>query len=331
MVIRCNKILSLVIIALFFIMLIFSSTLALGVNNGLNLSLNVVIPSLFPFTVLSIMFIKSGGFYYLSKMLGIKISIWLISAIGGYPAGALILKELENSLDKKFIKRAVFFSVNAGPSFVIYAVAINIFNNIKIGIFLLAAHLISSFLFCVFTPGSKTVNIKIPTYLPPFDLFFSSLETALKSILKICGIIIVISSFFEIIKTYDFLKYPALFLEVSVGIEKANKNLYLIAFLLSFSGLSVIMQIKMILNNYINFWLCVIYRILHGTATVFILKILLYFCPLSIPTISNGVPFLNKLNYISITSGMALIFMCLVFIMQILRQKNNREISRLEF
>ncbi len=331
MVVKINKVFSLLIFLSFFALLIFSSIVANGVKTGINLSLNILIPSLLPFTVLSIMFLKSGGFYYLSKIIGAKFSIWLISAIGGYMSGAIVLKNLEENTPKPFLKNACLYAVNAGPSFIFFAVGIATFNNLEIALYLLFSHLAASFIFCVFSKGIDKNLIKKPASLTAGETLFISLEQGLINILKICGMVVFISAIYEIIKIIEPLKFLSLFLEVTVGISKSNKNLYLIQFLLSFSGLSVILQIKMILKNTISFLRCFLYRVLHGTISLIILTILNYFAPISVQTISNNITFHSKISYVSISSSIALIFMCIIFMVQLLRRKNNRENSRLEF
>lgn len=326
MVLKINKLFSIIVFIMFFIVLIFYNKTTFGVKNGIDLCVNILIPTLLPFTVLSLMFLKSGGLLFLSKILGVKLSIWLLSSIGGYPAGALIIKQLRNNNTDLYLKNAVLYSVNAGPAFVIAAIGANIFNNISIGIVLLFSHLFISFLFCVF---SKKINasfiLKQPTK-SPISILFDSLEQGLISTFKICGMVIFVSCFFELIKDIELLKYISLIFEVTVGVAMANKNLYLIAFLISFSGISVILQIKMILKDLISFKTLLLQRLLHGILTTSLLWILLYFFPISIETLSNKISFDSKTSYVSCASGIALIFMCLVFISQILRQKNNRGI-----
>lgn len=331
MTIKINKFICVFILILFFVLLLFNGKVVLGVKNGINLSLNIIIPSILPFTILSLMFLNSGGLYYLSKIIGPKLSIWFISSVGGYPAGALILNELRQNNDENFLKKSVIYSVNAGPSFVIAAVGMNIFGNKIIGLILLISHLFISLIFCLSTKNSNKIILKKPPVLPPFNLFFSSLEKGLLSIAKICITVIFTTCFFEIFKLIEPLKYLSLIFEVTVGINECGKNLYVAAFLISFSGLSVIMQVKMILKDLISLKTLILQRFLHGALATLLVWLIFKFFPISEQTISNGVLFDIQTNYISVSSGIALIFMCIVFIGAILRQKNNRELSRLKF
>lgn len=331
MIIKINKFICAFILILFFVFLILNEGVFLGVKKGIDLSLNVIIPSILPYTVLSLMFLKSGGLYYLSKIIGLKDAIWFISSIGGYPAGALILKELENSCDKNFLKKAVIYSVNAGPSFVFAVVGMKIFNNKIIGFILLFSHLFISLLFCIFTKNLQKISLEKPPVLSPFNLFFSSLETGLISIAKICITVVFSSCIFETIKLFEPLKLFSLLFEVTVGITECNKNIYLATFLISFSGISVIMQVKMILKNLISFKDLFLQKFLHGILSTALVWLIFLIFPITKETISNGVYFNIQTNYVSIASGIALIFMCIVFILAILRQKNNREFSRLKF
>ena len=325
MVLRINKLFGIIIFILFFIMLTFSDLVVAGAKNGIDMSLNILIPTMFPYTVLSLMFLKSGGFHFLSKFLGVKYALWLVSSIGGYPAGALLICELKGKIPNDFSKKAILYSVNAGPSFILAAVGIKIFNSIYVGLLLLFSHLFISFLFCVFSKDVKQNTDSLFLNGSPFSNLFESLESALKSIVKICGLVIFIACFYELVKNIPFFNKISLITEVTVGVMKAQKNLYLTAFLLSFSGISVIMQVKMILKDLISLKALIFYRLLHGVLSAVCMWICCKIFPISFETISNGIDFNKGISYISLSSGIALIFMCLIFIAEILRQKNNRE------
>ena len=91
------------------------------------------------------------------------------------------------------------------------------------------------------------------------------------------------------------------------------------------------LDFKTILKDLIAFKTLVFQRILHGFLTTILIWIIFLFFPITKETISNGVEFNTQTNYLSISSGIAIIFMCIVFISAILRQKNNRVLSRLKF
>ena len=325
MIIKINKVLLLLSFLFLIVLFIFSKEAALGAKNGLFLSIKVIIPTLFPFTVISLFFTNLGGFYYLSKIIGVKFSLWLLSAIGGYPMGALIINELKEEINEDFLKKSLFFSINAGPSFVINAIGTALFKSAKIGYILLLAHLIASFIVCLFV-GSK--NIKITKYnkdINATNLFFKTLYIATENMLKITASVMFASTIIELVKSIDFLKNLSLFLEVTSGIYKADKNLYFIVFLLGFSGVSVILQVKTILGNFNKKITSLIFeRLVIGLISVLVLKILLLFFDVSITTISNNVSFINKPYVVSVPSGISLILMCVFYAYCTLNKQNYK-------
>ncbi|MGN0470971.1 MAG: nucleoside recognition domain-containing protein, partial [Acutalibacteraceae bacterium] len=81
------------------VLLIFPSSSSEGVKNGLNYSANLLLPSLFPFMVLSSFVIRSGFSEFIGKALSPVIkflfglpaicsSAIILSFVGGFPVGA---------------------------------------------------------------------------------------------------------------------------------------------------------------------------------------------------------------------------------------------------
>lgn len=110
------------------IFLILDSSLVLqGAQEGLDLCLKTVIPSLFPFIVITSMLTSSvnlGSRYlgYAAGWLGIPdaaSSVVIPAFLGGYPVGAKCVHDLyrNGNLEKKQAERLLAFCSNAGPSF----------------------------------------------------------------------------------------------------------------------------------------------------------------------------------------------------------------------
>ena len=134
-----NKITVLLLICMgIYFILIFPQFSSLGVKIGLNFCFETLIPSLFPFMVLSSFIIKSqisisiGKFIdpftkLLFKLPGCAGSTFLLGLIGGYPTGAKGVKTLldQNQISKSIANHMAMFTFGAGPAFII--------NVIKIG------------------------------------------------------------------------------------------------------------------------------------------------------------------------------------------------------
>ena len=124
-----TEIVRLSVCALGMIALILDSKTALsGCREGVTLCLNVVIPSLFPFFVLSVPLtqclcgvrapIASALFRGLGVPSGCE-GILLVGLLGGYPMGAQSVETAWRSgcLDRKSAERMLAFTSFAGPSF----------------------------------------------------------------------------------------------------------------------------------------------------------------------------------------------------------------------
>ena len=110
------------------LVLIFDSSLALeGAQNGINLCIRTVIPSLFPFILLSMLLTReiTGTNRWLrpvTECLGIPYSaqtLLIPAFLGGYPVGAKCIYDLYRGeqLQQNQAERLLCFCSNAGPAF----------------------------------------------------------------------------------------------------------------------------------------------------------------------------------------------------------------------
>jgi len=118
------------------LILIFDSTRALeGARDGLELCIKSVIPSLFPFFVLSALLTNSSSkknafpFRLFGKVLGIPEnaqSLLIPAFLGGYPVGAKCVSNLyqRKQIYRKEAARLIAFCNNAGPAFLFGLVSV---------------------------------------------------------------------------------------------------------------------------------------------------------------------------------------------------------------
>lgn len=137
-------------------LLIFPAQAAQGARNGVEYSLNILLPSLYPFMVLSVFVVKCGLAERLGAVLerptqalfrlpgSAAVSV-VMSIIGGYPAGARSAAALrsEGLITQKQAERMMYFCVNAGPSFVITAVGVGFLGSPQAGAVLFVSQLVS--------------------------------------------------------------------------------------------------------------------------------------------------------------------------------------------
>ncbi len=145
-------------------LLVFPAQASLGAKNGLNYSLNILIPSLYPFMVLSVFVVKSGLAEKIGRFLekptralfrlpGAAATPALMGLIGGYPAGARSVAALYESgaVSAQEAERMLFFCVNSGPSFVITAVGVGFLKNPAAGYILFVSQTAAFLLMGVLT------------------------------------------------------------------------------------------------------------------------------------------------------------------------------------
>lgn len=128
-------------------------------KSGLELCGNVIIPSLFPFFVLSGLLVEMGLVKHLGKLLqpvmgplfnvdGSCAAAFALGFIGGYPVGAVTAINLYKKgwCSKSEAERLLAFCNNSGPAFILGVVGAGIFSSSLIGIVLYLAHILSSVL-----------------------------------------------------------------------------------------------------------------------------------------------------------------------------------------
>lgn len=257
---------------LFFFMLKNPILASESCESAIDLCLRKIIPSLFPFIVLSDIMINYGIFEKLGNSLGFLLtrlfgispesaSVFIMGALGGFPLGAKSAVSLYTSekISKEEAERLLCFCNNTGPSFIIGIVG-SVINNTRAALFIYISQIISAAVIGVFLSGKivnknscrkesdkKDFNI---TYLP------YSITNAVIPTLNICAFIVFFSvinaSLTNIITTVGFSNTAKSIiygiLEVTNGVYSTGMlsnmtlSVLLTAFYIGWSGLSVHLQ-----------------------------------------------------------------------------------------
>lgn len=130
-----------------------------GARTGLDLCFNVIIPSLFPFFVLSSLAVELGLASWLGRALepvmrplfrvsGACASALALGFVGGYPVGARTALTLyEKGLcTRTEAERLLAFCNNSGPAFILGVVGAGVFGDSRVGLLLYLAHALASLL-----------------------------------------------------------------------------------------------------------------------------------------------------------------------------------------
>ena len=142
----------------------FPDTVTSGVTEGLKVCFYIILPSLFPFMVLSTYIIKSNLFEFAYKFLtpvskflfrqpACAVPVIIMSMIGGFPVGIKMIGNLlrENSITPKQAQRLCIFCMNGGPAFIITAVGVNMLGSAKAGVIMFVSLCLSSLIIGIFT------------------------------------------------------------------------------------------------------------------------------------------------------------------------------------
>lgn len=240
-----------------------SKTALKGAHDGISLCLQSVIPSIFPFLVLSGMltsamigtdlrFLRPFG-----KLLGIPQGtecIYIAGILGGYPTGAQAVHDawLRGQLDKKDAQRMLAFCNNAGPSF-LFGILGGTFPKFWMLWLLWLIHIISSVLVGIIIPGKSKKSQLISTAQPL--TLTQSLKRSVVIMGNICGWIILFRCILAFLDRWILWLVPT---SVRIGlyglfelangccnlpeIEHTGLRFVICSAMLSFGGICVLMQ-----------------------------------------------------------------------------------------
>ena len=255
-----------VCIGLSVLLLTFSDVIRKSIYDGLVFSFTTVIPTLFPFFVLSdlwaygLNFDDRGrpgrAFSYLFGISGCALSAALCGMVCGFPLGVKLAMELYNQkrIGRGEAERLCGFANNPSAAFVISGVGCGIIGSLKIGILLYFSVILSAIMVGVIFRRQEDASQKfkdisqqsfnLPTSIGSAGLasvnvtacicFFSAVIGLISHITKNDVASALISPFFEVTCSVKMIGESSLF--------SHRIGLPFIAFALGFSGFSVHMQ-----------------------------------------------------------------------------------------
>ncbi len=208
-------------------------------STGLGLCANVIIPSLFPFFVLSGLVVELGLAGYVGRALekimvplfrvpGSCASALALGFIGGYPVGARTAIGLYETghCSKTEAERLLAFCNNSGPAFVFGVVGAGVFHDSRVGLLLYLAHVLASlcvglvFRFYKTGDGSGSVG---RSHFPPVHarrlgaVFTDTVKNSFFSILNICAFVVFFTVVIRMLTVSGVLPTLAMGLSVLFG------------------------------------------------------------------------------------------------------------------
>ncbi len=296
-------------IALFLVM--FPTTCIEVGRTAVNLCMNSVVPSLFPFLICSGIFSATGAATVCSRYLspvvrplfkvpGCGAAAFVLGIVSGYPVGAACAANLyaTGQCSKAEAERLCAFCNNSGPIFIISVVGCGFLGSAVLGKYLYVAHILSAilsgFVLSLFTRQSKNKNSALPpkSVPKPKDALFilgDVMDTSISSMLKICGFVVFFSVFAAAIPKSNITPYLAAALEITGGIKQLaaldlalETKLCLISFFAAFSGISIMLQVGAITAPHrLSLIPYICGKLIQGGFSVLVMKSLLYFFPLN--------------------------------------------------
>ena len=190
------------------VLILDGKTALIGAREGIELCLRTVIPSLFPFFVLSGILVASllGSSFPLLRPLGRLLgmpcgteSLLIGGFLGGYPVGARCIRDawVKGSLSEADAERLLCFCSNAGPAF-LFGMAAPLFSDRFAGWALWGIHILSAILTGIILRENPTQQAPVPQGSMP-DLT-ESLINAVKVTAQVCGWVIlfrILTAFLE--------------------------------------------------------------------------------------------------------------------------------------
>ncbi len=243
---------------------------------------NIIVPSVFPYLIIS-EYIASSDIMnlpekilgkYLAVPLGINrcsIRCVICSFICGYPSGAICASTLykNKKISLEEAEHLICFTNNAGPLFLISAVGTGLLGSAKNGFAMYVIQLMSAFIYGIISRRTPTKS-RLENLVSKGNDICTCIRNAVGTCINICGFMIAAyvlsgSIIYLIGAVYPKCRYFSIIsagvrgiFEISAGVKEISgidKGITGFAFMCAFvswSGISVILQIKSVASEIIS-------------------------------------------------------------------------------
>lgn len=246
-----------------------SETAAQAVREGLALCGGSVIPALFPFLVVSRLFVATGSAAVLGRllapltrrMLGISGpggTAVLLGLLGGYPVGAQTAGELARTgaISRQEGQRLLLFCNNCGPAFALGVAGVGCFGSLRAGAWLWLIHVSAAVLTALLTRSTSSPEGRTSPSAPQAlsSAFPGAVRGAGEGMLHVCGFVVFFLVLLRVMGRVTGLSHPVLSgaVELTQGIlalPHTRRGFVWAAGLLGWGGLSVHGQSAAVLSG----------------------------------------------------------------------------------
>ena len=285
-------------------------------GRGLILCVKTVIPSLFPFMVISELLVGSGAgeafgrlfarpMRWLFGLSGAGSTAVVLGSLCGFPMGARTAVGLldRGSISKEECERLLTFSNNPSSAFLITAVGVSLFGNRRIGTVLyltvLCSGLLIGLLSRLFMRRGKAAacpSVSVGLHPGGADMFTSSVSGAASGMLTVCAYVVFFSTLSGVLSAAASGLSGAIpptlwalfcgFLELSGGISEASAlsdtttALVIAAAIAGWSGLSVHCQVmSMCAGRGLSFKPYILAKLAQGVICAGVMRLILLAAP----------------------------------------------------
>ncbi len=333
-----NSLMCVTVVVVLVALITFSDSAINGAVNGMIICSQRIIPSLFPFTAVSV-FLYNGC--YLEALLNKvkykqQLIIFTVSCLGGYPIGAKLIAEAYScdKINGSDAEKMLCYCVNVGPAFSISVVGNIMFNSSGLGVIIFIASIISALeLLLIF--GRKSdfkINETKNNNISLVDNFVNSVASSSSAMITVCSYIILFATAVNIIKSHinsEIIRNTIIAaLEVTTAINEC-KSIYLISFLIGFGGLSIFMQVLSLCKGFKPKIVKILFsRILNGLLMLLNVFMLLKLFKIDTPTISNGYSASPALSQGNLLFSVLFMFSALCLIYSLKTKKYSGNLSK---
>lgn len=246
-----------------------SETAAQAVREGLALCGGSVIPALFPFLVVSRLFVATGSAAALGRLLapltrrmlgvsGPSGTAVLLGLLGGYPVGAQTAGELARTgaVSRQEGQRLLLFCNNCGPAFALGVAGVGCFGSLRAGAWLWLIHVSAAVLMALLTRHTSSPEGRTSPSAPQAlgSAFPGAVRGAGEGMLHVCGFVVFFLVLLRVMGRVTGLSHPVLSgaVELTQGIlalPHTRRGFVWAAGLLGWGGLSVHGQSAAVLSG----------------------------------------------------------------------------------
>lgn len=282
---KIENVLIVVVLSVFFVLLfVFSKDISSSIIFSISIWKDNLLPSLFPFFVMSDLLLAYGFVDIISFFLGSIMTKWFylpkdaafaffVSLFSGFPSGSKYVNDLLNA-KKISIEDAnylIMFTHFANPFFIVTTIGLFLLSNVKAGYIILVSHILSNIIVAFLfrkkkdilnsdDSRKKSLSLSLPNK-SFITILTNSIFKSFKTLVNMLGIIMIFLMITTIIKKIIPLTgvtngLLSGFLEMTQGVKYISSldislpiKASILSMIVSFSGLSVHFQVKSIIDG----------------------------------------------------------------------------------